>query len=131
MSDDKRMKQEIELKAGYLWAAWGGFFELEQAKAHYRDMLAACEEFGVDSAYVEILALENSISTTDRYYLGVFVADQRMETGQPKRLAAVVSETAYTGFAELVARNRGVSFLKVSTSREEALAWLGVGEGRQ
>lgn len=77
----------------------------------------------VNKVIVDSLVVEGTLSTIDRYQLGVAVAEHVTRRRMNARFAFVGKSPTMDGFAMLVAHNQGIT-IEIFSSHEEALNWL-------
>ena len=122
---------DIELRAGYVYAALSGAFSIESAKNVYRGILQIAAGQGQPRILMDATRITGEMSVSDRLAFGMFLAEEHARVlgqlpGGPQLAILAVPPIMDPGrFTQAVANNRGVR-MRASDSLQELLSWLGV-----
>ena len=122
---------DIELRAGYVYAALSGEFSIESAKNVYRGILQIAAGQGQPRILMDATRITGEMSVSDRLAFGMFLAEEHARVlgqlpGGPQLAILAVPPIMDPGrFTQAVANNRGVR-MRASDSLQELLSWLGV-----
>ena len=117
------MDLKLKIAGDVLTAELSGQLTLGEAA---KVCMLACDgaaESGFSTFLLDASAVDGELSDMERYQLGKTVADYCVSNGWSYKVALLGTEPAVTGFAALVASNRGL----VAThfrERQKALEWL-------
>lgn len=98
-------------------------FSVKKTLATIQEVADICRNENLDKVLVDMRTIRDSISTTDRYTMGVNVANV---IGSKIKVAVVAHKDIFTYVAENVAVNR-YGKMKGFTDMDEAMEWLGLG----
>lgn len=122
---------DIELRAGYVYAALGGEFDIESARDVYRGILQIAAGQGQPRILMDATRITGEMSVSDRLAFGTFLAEEQarvlgqLPDGPQLAILAVPPIMDPGRFTQAVANNRGVR-MRASDSLQELLSWLGV-----
>ena len=125
------LKYSLVVKDSYLSVTLSGHFSLSDVKIMYTDALESLLDNKFSKLFFNAYKVKGKVTTIDRYYFGEFAAFESLEYMRKGLLKIAVSIYGREPiidperFGEIVARNRGLN-LKVTTSKNEALQFLGV-----
>jgi hypothetical protein len=117
------MDLKLELRDRVLVAEVSGQLTLREALKICKLVCEGAAERGFSTFLLDASAVDGELSALERYELGKTIADYCVAHGWFYRVALLGSETAVTGFAELVAPNRGLVVERFG-DRRKALEWL-------
>jgi len=126
------LKYSSVVKDNYLSVTVSGNFSLDEAKKMYVEILEILLDKKLLKLFFNVYKVKGKVTTMDRYHFGEFAA---LESIKYMGKGLVRIAVGFYGiepiidperFGELVARNRGLD-LKVTTDKNEALQFLGVG----
>jgi hypothetical protein len=122
---------EIELRAGYVYAALSGAFDIGSAKEVYRGVLQVAAAQRQPRILMDSTRITGEMTTADRLAFGTFMAEAQasvlglLPQGPQVAILAVAPIMDPGRFTQAVANNRGVR-MRASDSLQELLSWLGV-----
>src|SRR5215510_4469250 len=113
-----------ENRGSYLYVRINGPFSLKVILSAIQQAVDVCGHENLSKSLFDLRAIQESISTMDRYDMGVEVAKA---IGSKIQVAAIAQSHLINRMAENVAVNRGAN-LKAFSDIEKAKEWLGVEE---
>lgn len=119
------LKYKITVKPSYLHVTFTGAFTINDAKHAFQEIFSSTTQHRLSKVLVDIRSLEGDMTTTERFELGEYIAQENCKYALQIGVLGVGSLVEPERFGELVARNRGAN-LKVVTDLQEILKWLDV-----
>ena len=125
------LSYEIELRAGYVYAALSGPFDIESAKGVYRAVLQIAAAQRHTRILMDATRITGEMTMADRLAFGTFMAEEQasvlgaLPEGPQVAILAAAPIMDPGRFTQAVANNRGVR-MRASDSLQELLSWLGV-----
>jgi hypothetical protein len=125
------LSYEIELRAGYVYAALSGPFDIESAKGVYRAVLQIAVAQRHTRILMDTTRITGEMTMADRLAFGTFMAEEQasvlgaLPEGPQVAILAAPPIMDPGRFTQAVANNRGVR-MRASESLQELLSWLGV-----
>lgn len=118
-----KMDLKLDSREGFLLATAAGKVSLKEALDIYKKACDFAAEHGFDRILVDCSAVEGELSDMERYELGRTMAEYCLRRSGSLRIATVGKPPTITGFAALVASNRGVA-AETFSELHTAIAWL-------
>jgi hypothetical protein len=118
------LRIDIELRAALLFVTATGTLAYDAALRLLKQVCDTAAEKHVTKILVNALAVDGTLTTMERYHIGVEVASYVRQRKINPRLAIVGKPPTTDGFGVNVAQNRGVT-TEVFSTEQAALNWLG------
>jgi hypothetical protein len=117
------MDLKLESREGFLLATAAGRASLKEALELGQSVCGAAAERGIRKILFDCHALEAELSMTERYILGMTMADYCQSRSPAPCIAVIGKEPTITGAGAQLARKRGAT-VQTFSELQHALDWL-------